>query len=187
MMEQGVSNLQRSFHSSCSWEKYIIHSSLAIKWSSAFSFLPVLCRTEKLFFFSFSFFCLLKTLLGTEPSAVTPHAEFGGLRDTLSPHHPIWAWETETNIWYELKISTRADGISGSRQQTERVQKTGQGMILPLQKILKSWNFDDAPQVGPSKTPAGTQTWCLCRFTSSTVIRVKSPFILCWSLRYCIL
>lgn len=51
MMEQGVSNLQRSFHSSCSWEKYIIHSSLAIKWSSAFSFLPVLCRTEKLLFF----------------------------------------------------------------------------------------------------------------------------------------
>lgn len=90
------------------------------------------------FFFSFSFFCLLKTLLGTEPSAVTPRAEFGGLRDTLSPHHPIWAWETETNIWYELKIYTRADGISGSRQQTERVQKTGQGMILPLQKILKS-------------------------------------------------
>lgn len=105
MMEQGVSNLHKSeFHSSCSWEKYIIHSSLTIKWSSAFSFLPVVCTSEKSWVF-FPFFFLFLVLLALVSSANTvghraehSHSPDGArdVGDTLSPHHPIWAWEIET-------------------------------------------------------------------------------------------
>lgn len=177
MMEQGVSNLQRSFHSSCSWEKYIIHSSLTIKWSSAFSFLLVLCRTGELLFFSFFFLLLVENTVG---------------RRAERSHSPCRAWGPERHPEPpspHLGLGNRDKHLAWTQNFCKSwwVQKTGQRMTLPPQTILKSGNFDDAPQVGSSKTPAGTQTWCLCRFTSSTVIRVKSPFILCWSLRYCIL
>lgn len=137
MMEQGVSNLQRSeFHSPRSWEKYIIHSSLTIKWSSAFSFLPVLCTNEKLggFFLFLSFPCWKHCWVQSWAWPLPMQRQGSeGQPEPPSPH----LGQGNRDICYELTTPARADGISASKQQTEGVQETGQGTPLP-QTTLKS-------------------------------------------------
>lgn len=126
MMEQGVSNLQRSeFHSSCSWEKYIIHSSLEIKWSSAFSFLPVLCTREKLwvvFFFLFLSFPYWKHCWAQSSSQGA--RDLGDTWASITPlvlgkqRYLVWAYNSCKSWWHFIKQKMNKEG-AGNRTRND--------------------------------------------------------------------
>lgn len=175
MTELYVSNLQNSRFHSCVWEKeYIIRSSLAINWSSAFSFLhPIFCKREKDFLSHvikpMSSWSLLKygwraLVEHTCTHEVGRRAERGRSRcwagradgriELLSQHRGLVEGDPfvmSLRFLEEFMVFQPAGSKPGGWHETR--QRTS----LPPRAILKSWNFDSTPQLGPSKTPARTR------------------------------